>query len=57
MFIDEQKGYAVLQSTEELGYKKDYYTAVLVDNYDELLWPCLLSEWIQITLLEKGKAE
>lgn len=57
MFICEQKDYAVLQSIEELAYKKDYYTAVLVDNYDELLWPCLLSEWIKITLLEKGRAE
>lgn len=37
MFICEQKDYAVLQSIEELAYKKDYYTAELVDNYDKLL--------------------
>lgn len=57
MFICEQKDYAVLQSIEKLAYKKGYYAAVLVDNYDELLWPCLLSEGIKITLLEKGRAE
>lgn len=57
MFICEQKDYVVLQSVEDLAYKKDYYTAGLVDNYDELLWPCLLSEWIKTTLLENGRAE
>lgn len=57
MFICEQKDYVVLQSAEDLAYKKDYYTAGLVDNYDELLWPCLLSEWIKTTLLENGRAE
>lgn len=57
MFICEQKNYVVLQSIEDLAYKKDYYTAGLVDNYDELPWPCLLSEWIKTTLLENGRAE
>lgn len=36
MFICEQKDYVVLQSVEDLAYKKDYYTGGLVDNYDEL---------------------
>lgn len=57
MFICEQKNYVVLQLVEDLAYKKEYYTAGLVDSYGELLWPCLFSEWIKTTLLKNGGVE